>query len=106
MDKKQEYRVAVGSGTGLALLGWFGPYVWHEMPTLISYPAIAVGASLLLWGVWPPTLSWFRAKFSQSQSEESYLPTPDVDLSMAVWLMSQGSAWAKWYRAQHLSSAT
>ncbi|KXS31651.1 MAG: Uncharacterized protein AWT59_2210 [Candidatus Gallionella acididurans] len=53
MDKQYEYRQAIGSGTGLALLGIFLPYVWHEMPTLISYPAILMGIALIGWGVWP-----------------------------------------------------
>lgn len=53
MDKQHEYRVAIGSGAGLALLGIFLPYVWHEMPTYISYPAILMGLTLICWGVWP-----------------------------------------------------
>lgn len=70
---------------------WVPPVIaagWPKLKQLISRfkPQIVFGANNV-------------------DSGESYLPTPDIDLSMAVWLMSQRSAWAKWYRAQHLSSA-
>jgi hypothetical protein len=44
---------------------------------------------------------WFV--FWRKKEEDSYLPIPDTDLSMAVWAMSRTSAWAKWYRARNLA---
>ncbi len=87
MDKKHEYRVAAGSGSGLALLGIFLPFAWHEMPTLISYPAILIGIALLFWGIWPPIHDWIRNTYSTEQipaASSSPEPLPGISLHMAI----------------------
>jgi hypothetical protein len=83
MDKKHEYRVAAGSGVGLTLLAWFAPHVFPDMSTLVTYPAIAIGLVLLLWGIWPPIKDWASSGKGQSEAE-SFTASFDVALSDAT----------------------
>ena len=82
MDKKHEYRVATGSGAGIALLAWFVPSVWPNLPTIISYPALLIGLTLLLWGIWPPIKDklFFRGKSIQNPP----LPLQKPELSLVI----------------------
>ena len=61
-------------GIGLTLLGWGIPFVWKDMPTYISYPMIAVGACMVLWGflngiLWHTSLGmWLGKKINKTSS--------------------------------------
>jgi hypothetical protein len=61
MDKKHEYRLAIGSGVGLALLGWALPIMIPTVPPYVGYLVCAVGVFFVLWGVWPPTKDWINS---------------------------------------------
>lgn len=66
MDKRDEYRVAVGTGAGLAMLGWVLPIEFPNMPTYITYPVFLMGIALLGWGLWPPLRDWARMRFAKA----------------------------------------
>ena len=52
MAKLKNYHHLELIGIGLALLALAVPYIWHDVSTYLSYPILAVGILLTLWGLW------------------------------------------------------
>lgn len=85
MDRKHEYRVAVGCGIGITVVLFVLPLLWPEMPTYITYPGLLMGIALFCWGAWPPVADRYKVIFRKKcsiQSEditslpESMMPIP------------------------------
>ena len=103
MDKESPDRLAV-LGVGLALIGIALPYAWHEMPTLLSYPLTLMGFALIAWVAWTHlSTKWATANRGDAEAGLQYLHDRDTQLDLAIYLMIQRSAWARWIAAQFLA---
>ena len=79
MDKKHEYRVGAGAGIGLTIVAGVSVLIWPEVSTYITYPLFLMGATLTLWGLWPPIIDWIRQLRSTNRSTSpSHLGLPSL----------------------------
>jgi len=106
MDESTRTRIYGGCGIGLTVVGVFAPYVWHDMPPHLSYPALIGGVCLMAWGGWPLALASAR-RLKQGirwrpPAEDFYFGNRDHELGQAIMVMAFDSAWGKWYAAQTL----
>jgi hypothetical protein len=93
LDKKHEYRVATGSGAGLALLGWALPQVYPNMSAIVTYPAILCGIFLLLWGLWPPLRERCEAWWFVVRQQWPTRPTAEYE-KVAPWMLPPSESFA------------
>jgi hypothetical protein len=90
-------------GVGVAMIAAAEPFAFPDTPRLVWSAIFWVGvvtaclsAAFLLYE--------YRHLLRDRQLEQSliYLASKDIDLGSAIITMVRKSAWARWYRAQHL----
>lgn len=102
MNKPTEERLLAIGGLGLALLGVGVPYVWKDMPTLISYPMILLGAALTLWSLFHG-VRWHTSIVRFFRNDE-YISMGEAATVLYERARVGDSVWA--YAAERLGSRT
>ncbi|MGO9327448.1 MAG: hypothetical protein ACLQJ0_04955 [Steroidobacteraceae bacterium] len=81
---------------------------WLRTRLAAAIVALLICVPLIAWGIWswlkryPPFILWQQQRAFKKRTH--YLSGRETGLQFAIYAMSQCSAWARWYSAQHLAT--